>query len=258
MILVDGIEDAGVPADDPGLLLGWTAFDTLRCYGSVPFRQAEHLDRLEASAARLRVPMPPRALLEAEVARGVAPDHRIRVTLTAGGHRIVDSAPIPPGTVGRDLRVGRLSFDPPEALPGTLKHGSRLAWRLAALARGVEEVLLISSEGHVLEANRSGVFAVAQGALWTPPLDGRLLPSVTRGALLEAASDIGMVVREQPLPSALAVDELYLVSTLKELSPVVEVDGVAGPGGGPVGRRLHEAFRALVARECGQGASATV
>jgi branched-chain amino acid aminotransferase len=246
-----------IPADDPGLLLGWTAFDTLRCYGRMPFRLGPHLARLAHSARLLRLPAPDLALLGAEVARVAGPDHRIRITLTAGGRRIVDGAPIPAGTVGRDVTVARFIGDPSRALPGTVKHGSRLAWTLAAMDLGVDEVLLVSLDGHVLEAANSAVLAVKDGAIWVPPLDGRQLASVTRDAMLDAARQAGINVRQAPLPATLGVDELYLISTLKELSPVVAVDGVPGPGTGPVGRRLYTAFRELVVQECAQGAAAT-
>lgn len=251
MILVDGIEGAQVPADDPGLLLGWTAFDTLRCYGRIPFRLEAHLARLAASAQALGLASPDLGLLRAEIAQVAAPDVRIRLTLTAGGRRIVDGAPIPAGTVGRDVAVMRLVWAPGHALPSTVKHGSRLAWALAAQSAGVDEVLLVDGQGLVLEASRSAVVAVVDGAIRVSPLDGRQLASITRQALQEAAVQAGLPVQVAPLRADLGVDELYLASTLKELSPVVSIDGAPGPGGGPVGRELHAAFRALVARECG-------
>ena len=42
-----------------------------------------------------------------------------------------------------------------------------------------------------------------------------------------------------------------MASTLKELAPVSHLDGES-IGGGPLGARLHDAFRALVAEECGR------
>ena len=50
ILRVRGAEEAVIAADDPGLMLGLTVFDTLRCYGGVPFRLDAHIDRLEASA----------------------------------------------------------------------------------------------------------------------------------------------------------------------------------------------------------------
>jgi len=43
-------------ADDEALLRGRAAFETLRVYGGRPFRLADHLARMRASAERLTIP----------------------------------------------------------------------------------------------------------------------------------------------------------------------------------------------------------
>ena len=45
-------------ADDEALLRGRAAFETLRVYGGKPFRLADHLARMQASAERLDVVWP--------------------------------------------------------------------------------------------------------------------------------------------------------------------------------------------------------
>ena len=86
--------------------------------------------------------------------------------------------------------------------------------------------------------------------LITPPLDGRLLQGVTRGAVLDAAQCAGVPAVENPLDLSAQVDELYLSSTLKELAPVVALDGAPAPGAGPIGKRVRDALRTLIEREC--------
>jgi branched-subunit amino acid aminotransferase/4-amino-4-deoxychorismate lyase len=113
----------------------------------------------------------------------------------------------------------------------------------------VDEVLWRGVDGCYTEGSRSNLFAVLGERVLTPPVDGRILAGVTRGALIEAGRSVGLEVFESAVHPAMSIDELYATSTLKELAPVVLLDGVDGPGGGPVGRRLHSAFRALVARE---------
>jgi branched-chain amino acid aminotransferase len=250
-LLVDGLPRRGIPADDPGLLLGLTVFETLRTYGRAPFRLEAHLDRLEHSAKMLDIVLPPRSLIAREVTENAAEDARIRFTVTAGGHRILDVAPIDQGRVCAPVSVDHMRWDVPEHLPGAVKHGSRASWIVAARRLGVDEVLLVDRHGHILEANRSNVLAVKSGALLTPPLDGRQLVGVTRGALLEAAEEAGLPMRESPLAADDAYDELYLTSTLKQMAPVVSVRGVRGPGHGPVGRRLLDALLDLIERETG-------
>ena len=173
----------------------------------------------------------------------------IRYTLTGGGNRIMQRTPIDQAKVGRGVRVAQMLWDPPKSLPGAVKHGCRAAWILAAKSAEVDEMLLVDSNGDILEASRSNVFAVRDGALITPPLDGRQLVGVTRAALLEAAEDAQIPVLEDALSSTAKYDEIYLASTLKQLAPVIEIDGRSAPGAGPVGHRLHRAFNALVRRE---------
>lgn len=248
-VWVNGVEGAMLDPDDPGVLLGLTVFDTMRTYGQVPFRRAQHLDRLEASAERLGIPLPERALIEHEVGIGVASGHdlSVRYMLTAGGNRVMQVKPIDPARVGGRFRVARMDWTSPDWLPGAVKHGSRAAWEVASRALGVDEVILVDWAGHILEASRSNVVGVVDGVLVTPALDDRFLAGVTRQALLDAASRAGLPMDERPLPYASNFSELYLTSTLKEVAPIVEVDGQPGPGAGPLGQALHEAFRDLVA-----------
>ena len=51
-------EEPVLHADDEALLRGRAAFETLRVYGGRPFRLADHLERMQASATRLGVAWP--------------------------------------------------------------------------------------------------------------------------------------------------------------------------------------------------------
>ncbi len=249
-IFVNGVEGAGLPADDPGFTLGLNVFETLRTYGRSPFRLGAHLARLAASASAIEVPVP--GELEGEI-RAVAAANRdiwIRVALTAGGNRVLQFESVDQAKIGAPVRVASVQMAPTPWLPGSVKHGSRAGWVLAAKALGVEEVVFVDPAGDILEANRSNVFAVVGGVIRTPANDGEKLEGVTRGALLEAAAEAGLAVEVGPLPLSAPFGELYLSSTLKQLAPVVDIDG-REVGGGPVGAALLAAFRAIVARECG-------
>src|SRR5206468_10583785 len=63
-------------ADDEAVLRGRAAFETLRVYAGRPFRLAEHLARMEASAARLGIAWPGGfdALAEQALSAGGEPD----------------------------------------------------------------------------------------------------------------------------------------------------------------------------------------
>ncbi|MBR57524.1 MAG: hypothetical protein CMH54_05620 [Myxococcales bacterium] len=255
-IFVNGIEGAGIPADDTSVLLGLTVFETIRTYRGVPFRLDSHLERLTGSAEQMLIECPDKRTMHDEIIfclEQVPADApmRVRYTITADGNRIVDVAPLDMSRIWAPISVGRLDWQAPEWLPGVVKHGSRAGWIVAAQQQNAAEVLLVDSGGFILEANRSNVLVVKDGVVLTPPLDTRFLAGVTRSALLEAAAKAAIPYEERPLPFDATYDEFYLSSTLKELAPVVSICGCPAPGEGPIGRRLLDAFRDLVKEETG-------
>src|SRR5437016_4920529 len=84
--------EATIPATDDGLLRGDGAFEVIRVYDGRPYALDDHLDRLERSAAALRLPVDIEAVradayrLMAEAGAGV--DHEmLRIVITRGGRR---------------------------------------------------------------------------------------------------------------------------------------------------------------------------
>lgn len=104
---------------------------------------------------------------------------------------------------------------------------------------------LIVDEGEVLEAGWANVFAIRGGTLFTPPLDGRLLPGTTRAALLALASQKGIDAREQPLAldDLLTAEETFLSGSIRGIEPAVELDGQPLIGCGEITHRLAAALR---------------
>lgn len=248
---VNGQESEDVLAQDMGLLLGWTAFETLRTYGAQPFRLEAHLQRLAASCRFLRLPLPPLAQVEASWRAAAQPDHVLRFTVTAGGNHLLSVRPVDPAAIARPVRCAWLPWDMTGLIPGAVKHGARGYWAFAAAQQDVDEVLLHRSDGRILEASSSNLVAAVGGVLLTPPADGGCLEGVTRGALFDAAAEAGLRLEEAELRVGQRFDELYVCSTLKELAPVVGALGAPQPSWGPLGQALHRALRALIARECG-------
>lgn len=247
--LIDGVPGAGLPVDDPGFTLGWTAFETLRSYGRRPFRLEAHLTRLVGSAEALCLPIPPLTLLREELLQHLGADEVARLTLTAGGRRVLTLSPVDADRIRRPVRCAPCLWPTDLPVGGYAKHGARAFWAVAARRAGVEEVILHDRAGWILESSRSNVIAALDGALVTPPVEGDALDGVTRRAILEAAQEAGLPLRVAPLGVDQPVDELYLCSTLKELAPVVGMPSCGREGFGPLGERLHEALRALITRE---------
>jgi branched-subunit amino acid aminotransferase/4-amino-4-deoxychorismate lyase len=239
--------ETSVPATDEGLLRGDGIFEVIRVYERGPFALAEHLDRLERSAANLRLGYPvPRAELEVEVrelldARGSRFDGCLRIVLTRGGRRLLLTEKLP-ANVDR-VRLAFVTYSPTRVLDGvkSLSYaGNMLATRLAR-ERGFDEALLVTPHGRVLEAPTSSIFWVDQaGELWTPPLDEHILASITRDRVLRLCG-----VRERPLTREELLEqatEAFLASTTREVQPVARIEEREFPEAGP---RTSEAQRAL-------------
>jgi len=279
-------EQAFVPVMDRGFLYGDSVYEVVRTYGGRVFELGRHLDRMERSAARIGLSLPPRARLESELFRtidaaGNAESYaRIIVTrgegqfglsphLAEGLNRLIFMVrplelPAPEQYErGLQMAVTRTRRNPPQALDPALKTGNYLNSALAlreSHAAGADDALLLDLRGQVTEASTSNVFFVQDGVVVTPPLVLGMLEGVTRGLVIEIARGEGFLVREEPHgPEALAAaDEVFVTSTIREAMAVTSLlllDGekpdrrvVAGGKPGPITRRLHAAFRRYVER----------
>lgn len=87
--------------------------------------------------------------------------------------------------------------------------------------------LIVDEEGSVLEASRANIFAMRDGVLLTPPLDGRILPGITRARVLEIAAALGIEARETPLrrDDLLAADEAFLTGSVRGIERIACLDG---------------------------------
>ncbi|MBM4390519.1 MAG: aminotransferase class IV family protein [Deltaproteobacteria bacterium] len=251
MVLVDGHADARLPADDAGFTQGLAAFETLRSYGPRIFRLEAHLERLARSAAFMDVPCPLDELRRDIARLDIVDDQAVNVFLTPR-HRVVISRPLDQRRVGRAIAVATAPFEPPPWLPGWVKHTNRAGWALAAARAGADELIFLDPDGHWTECSRSNLLAVRDGVAITPPLDGRILPGITRAAVVEAARHAGVDLREAPLPVG-RYDALYALSTLKELAPITMIDGASVGEGSDVGARLGCALAEIVARDTQTG-----
>jgi branched-chain amino acid aminotransferase len=103
------------------------------------------------------------------------------------------------------------------------------------------------------EGSGQNLFLVRKGTLHTPPIDGTLLPGITRETVLTLAADLGLPIREEPLPREMlyVADEVFLSGTASEITPIRSVDKIqVGKGKpGPVTKELQRVFMATVRGE---------
>ncbi|HTP50900.1 MAG TPA: aminotransferase class IV [Anaeromyxobacteraceae bacterium] len=278
--------EARVSVFDRGFLYGDSVYEVVRTYGLNLFEVAPHLRRLAASAARIGLEMPwPASRIAAEVERAVlqsrgddpaepgeAPwntgERSARIVVTRGsGEMGLDPAlAVDPSLVvmvlplrGPPLQAYREGVSAwPVGHPGGIRRGGDPAAKTGehlfhvlavreARARGAHEALLLDSDEYVTEGASSNVFAVRGSELVTPPLGVGILEGVTRGVVLDLALELGVKVRQEPLPLAAlqAADEAFLTSTVREVLPVTRVgDRVVGRGEpGALTRKIHAVFR---------------
>ena len=171
-----------------------------------------HLARLRSSVAEVYGLALPDGVKPALRARAAAlrGDHRLRVDAVPGGSELeitLHSTPLDPA------RPQRFALSP-VTVPGG--HGPH-KWRdRRALDAGRGEALIVDADGSVLEAAWANVWIVDGTRLITPPVDGRLLPGVTRARLLDRAPSLGLAAIERPiaLEEARAASTLLLTSSL--------------------------------------------
>ena len=121
-----------------------------------------------------------------------------------------------------------------------------------ARAAGAVEALVVDRNECVVEGATSNVFAILGGCLVTPPEEAGILLGITRARVLESARELGMepVLRPLPVAELTGAQEVFISSSIRELMPVVRVDGVQiGSGApGPVTGRLHQTFRKKISK----------
>jgi 4-amino-4-deoxychorismate lyase len=261
-------EEPVVQADDEALLRGRAAFETLRVYGGKPFRLAGHLARMQSSAERLDIVWPGgfEALAGQALSAAGAEDAVLRLYLTPGRERsgrpvsLALVSALPDDLEERRTRGIKLisllgvRAEAPWLLGGvkSTSYAVNMAAETEARARGADDAVFVRDDGVVLEGPVTNVWWRVGSTLYTPSLDLGILAGVTRAVMIEAAPAAGYEIAEgaYPLADALGAEEAFTTSSVREVMPVVELDGKAiGDGApGPAARELQEALRRAALR----------
>lgn len=268
-VLGQGVVDPDLPvihADDPGLLRGLAVFETLRVYGGVPFAMDEHLDRLVFSAERIGLRPPDTDALATlaldAIRHGGNGDRSLRFTVTAGPEGRGPVAMVVIGAIPDDLERIRgagislislqLGTDPsarkdaPWLLDGvkSTSYAVNMAARDEAQRRGADDAVFLALDDTVLEGPVTNVWWRRDKVLYTPALDLGILAGVTRAWVIRLAGETGYRIEDgwYPLVAMADADEAFTSSSVREIMPIVRLDGR------PVGRgRPGEAALALQA-----------
>ena len=243
--------EAMIPATDEGLLRGDGVFEVVRVYDGKPFALEAHLQRLQRSAANLRLPLDLESV-RADVAGllaqgGSGPDHDLlRVVITRGGRRVLLTEPLP--ATPEQIRLGTINYAPTRILDGvkSLSYAANMLATRIARERGFDEALLVTPHGRVLEAPTSSIFWVEDSKLFTPPLSDHILASITRALVIDTA---GASERSCTVDELGEADEVFLASTTREVQPVAQIDDRLLNGIGTFGMQVAAAVSERVRSE---------
>ncbi|MDA8038859.1 MAG: aminotransferase class IV [Actinomycetota bacterium] len=257
-------DDAVVSVFDHGLVTGDGVFESILVEDGSPFALAEHLARLEQSAALIGLQAPPRPELERGVGLVAAQSktHRakVRLTVTGGVGPLASNRQDAPPTV--IVALSPLGDEPAgpasvvvvpwprserSALVGakTISYAENVVALAWAEAHGADEALFLNLAGNLCEGTGSNIFVALGGRLLTPPLSAGCLAGVTRALLLEASA-----AEEGDIPSASLgeVSEAFLTSTTRGVQPISIFDGRSlGELPGPLTESAGTAFEKLAA-----------
>jgi len=229
-----------IHVDDEAFMRGRGAFESLRVYGGKPFRLAEHLDRLDVSCARLGLDPPARSAAKelVSLALGAAdePEAVLRVYATPGHGdgpiALAVVAELPPDL--EELRAGGIraitvEFRPADLIGGVKSTSYALNMMAVdeARARGADDAVFVAGDGTVLEGTTSNVWWRRGRTLCTPAADTGILAGVTRDVLCGLAPVAGYEIAEGAFPvTELSIaDEAFTSSSIREVMPVVALDG---------------------------------
>lgn len=268
-------QSAKISVFDHGLLYGDGVFEGIRIYNGRVFRLKEHIDRLFYSAKAILLTLP---MSHADIMRATVETCREN-GLRDGYIRLVVTRGI--GTLGLNpnrcknptviIIAGKIQLYPAELYAKgmdivtvattrnlhnavnpaikSLNYLNNILAKIEANNAGVEEAIMLNSDGYVAECTGDNLFIVKGKTLQTPPLSAGALYGITRGVCMDLARESGLTVSEPNLTryDLFNADECFLTGTGAEVIPVVKIDGrVIGTGTpGPVTKDLMTRYHAL-------------
>lgn len=272
-------EEATVSVFDHGLLYGDGVFEGIRAYDGVVFRLKEHIDRLYQSAKAILLEIPytqeemhdlvlellrqnnfRSAYIRLVVTRGVGDlgldpfkCPRASVIIIAQELALFPADLYDKGIEVVTVSTRRNRSDVLAPAIKSLNYLNNIMAKIEARRAGAQEALMLNTEGYVAEGTGENVFLVRGRTLLTPPAYLGALKGITRQAVIELATKLGFLVKEEPftLHDVYTADEMFFTGTAAEIVPVVMVDGrTIGDGlPGSVTRELIEAFHHMVRQD---------
>ena len=245
--------DARISVLDHGFLYGDGVFEGVRFYHKKTFRLAQHIQRLQHSAAALQLTFPVTetqliAAIEQTIQASPLDDGYLRIIITRGvgvlgidpqscHHpaliiiadqlHMISNEQRKQGIKAIIASTRRSTPDRLDPRIKSLNYLNSILARMEANYARVEEAIMLNDRGNVAEGTADNVFIVQNQVLLTPPVSEGALAGITRQTILELAQQRGITTRETPLTpyDLYTADECFLSGTGAKLIPVKEIDG---------------------------------
>jgi len=239
------LENAKISVLDRGFIFADGVYEVIPVYQGHCFELDRHLQRLDNSLNKIQLANPLssnqwKTLLAELIEKNGNGHQSIYLQITRGvairDHKF-------PSVVNPTILLWSTPFIPPVASSGVkvitcpdtrwlhcdIKSISLIAnvlFRQQAIIAGADEALLIR-EGHVTEGAASNLFVVHNNIVITPPKNQFILAGISREVILTIMKKANIIYREENIPETLLrqADEIWLSSSLREVSPVTILDG---------------------------------
>ncbi len=252
-------EDAHISPLDRGFIFGDGVYEVIPFYDGMGLRCTEHLQRLQRSLDELEIANPYTiaewethigALITAnaggnvgvyiQITRGVAKrDFSPPMGLTQTIFMMVNPLATPKPEV-YEKGISCVSLDDNRWLRCNIKATALLGavmLKHAGNQEGADEVMLFR-DGYLTESSASNIAAVKDGVILCPPLDNLLLAGITYELMIELARKAGLPlqIRRVSRREVRAADELWIMSSTKEVVPITTLDGRPVGNGASAGK----------------------
>ncbi len=243
------LEKIQISPFDRGLLFGDSIYEVIRCYNGKIFLFDAHLKRLKESLRKTNIPEPDLSNLENVISELLKQNKLINdfaaayIQITRGNqfprrHAYDDSITpnifiyveaFPPkydeftkgikAGLEEDIRWMRCDIKSTLLLPNVLSQRK-------AKDEGYSEIIWYRN-GIITEGTHTNIFFVKDGVVITPSLNNFILPGITRKQVLNICSDNQIATDERSISinEVYSFDEIFITSTINEITPVVEFDG---------------------------------
>lgn len=268
--------EAKISVFDHGLLYGDGVFEGLRFYNSRVFMLQEHLIRLQQSATAISLKLPfslteIQQAIEQLVEAYAHNSGYLRLVVTRGVGSlgidpqkcaqaslfiIADKLSVVNTQQSIKLHIASTRRMPAECLDPKIKslnYLNNILARIEANEAGMDEALMLNTQGFVSEGTVDNIFIIKDRQLLTPQVNDGLLKGITRDVILQLTRQLDLPTIETSLKveDVMQADECFLTGTGAELLPVGQVNQhIFKPSKNSLFPVIQQAFKKMVEESC--------